>query len=183
MLDSWTFNKIAGAVLGTALMVFGLSEVSGMIYHPIEASKETPGYKIEVAETPQDGAGEPAAAVPIGTLLASADAAKGASEAKICLGCHVVAKGDATQKTGPNLWDVVERPKASVAGYQYSEGMAAKASEAWTYEDLNAFLANPKAAVPGTKMAWGGQKNDAKRANLIAYLASLSDAPKPFPAP
>ena len=78
---------------------------------------------------------------------------------------------------------MVERKIGSAAGYAYSEGATAKAAEAWTYDNLNAFLTNPKGFIGGTKMAFGGIKNDTKRANLIAYLASLSDAPKPFPAP
>ena len=186
MLDSWTFNKIAGAVLGTALMVFGLKEVAGEVYHHEAASREKPGFLIEVAEAPKTGgtgSGEAATEVKsIGALLASADAAAGAKEAKTCVACHDFTKAG-PKKTGPGLWDVVERPVASSAGYVYSEGAKALTGQNWTYDHLNQFLINPKGFMKGTKMAFGGVKNDAKRANLIAYLASLSDAPKPFPAP
>lgn len=183
-MNSWTFNKIAGAVLGTALLVFGLKGVTGLIYQPHAPSHEKPGFAIEVAEAGTAGGGEAAGEAPksIGALLAAADAAKGAAEAKACAACHDFTKGG-PNKTGPGLWDVVERKIASHEGYAYSEGATAKASEAWTYENLNAFISNPKGFMAGTKMAFGGVKNDAKRANLIAYLASLSDAPKPFPAP
>ncbi|MBK8770354.1 MAG: cytochrome c family protein [Rhizobiales bacterium] len=183
-MNSWTFNKIAGAVLGTALLVFGLKGVTGLVYHPLAASTENPGYKIEVAESaPAGGEAAPAAEVKsIGTLLAAADATKGAAEAKACAACHDLSKGG-PNKTGPNLWDVVERPIGKHEGYTYTAGFAEKGSENWTYEHLNTFLTNPKGFIPGTKMAFGGLKNDAKRANLIAYLATLSDAPKPFPAP
>lgn len=182
MLDSWTFNKIAGAVLGTALMVFGLKEVAGVIYQPHGASHDKPGFLIEVAEA-QEAGGETAAEVKsIGTLLATADATKGAKEAKACAACHDFTKGGAN-KTGPALWDVVERKTASVAGFAYSAGATAMADMAWSYENLNTFLLNPKGYVKGTKMAFGGIKNEAKRADLIAYLATLSDSPKPFPAP
>jgi cytochrome c len=182
-MDSWTFNKISGAVLGTLLLVLGLSNLSGILFHIEKPSKDKPGYLIEVAEaaTPEGGeGGAPAEAKPIGVLLASADAAKGQAEAKACASCHTFEKGGA-DKTGPHLWDVVERTKASAAGFAYSEGLKAMAADKWTYENLNAFLLAPKAYVKGTKMAFGGIKNDEKRANLIAYLASLSDAPKPFP--
>jgi cytochrome c len=118
----------------------------------------------------------------IGALLAAADATKGATEAKQCAACHDFTKGG-PNKTGPALWDVVERPIASAAGFAYSEGAKSKSAEKWTYETLNAFLTKPKDVIQGTKMAFGGIKNDKKRADLIAYLASLSDAPKPFPAP
>jgi cytochrome c len=187
-MDSWTFNKIAGAVLGTCLLVMGLGILSEMIFHHEAPSAEKPGYLIETAEAAAGGessggeTGGEAAAVSLGTLLAAADATKGAGEAKACAACHDFTKGG-PNKTGPALWDVIERPIASVAGFAYSSGASAKASEKWTFDAINEFLKNPKAYINGTKMAFGGVKSDKKRADIIAYLASLSDAPKPFPAP
>jgi cytochrome c len=180
-MDSWTFNKIAGAVLGSALLVLGLQNLSGILFAPHAPSHEKPGFLIETAEAVESG-GEAAAAVSVGTLLASADATKGADVAKACAACHDFTKGGAN-KTGPALYDVVERPVAAHEGFAYSEGAKAKAAEKWTYDNLNAFLKAPKGFMPGTKMAFGGIGNDKKRADLLAYLASLSDAPKPFPAP
>ena len=181
-MDSWTFNKIAGAVLGTLLLVLSLQNLSGIIYHASRPSEEKPGYHIDVAEEAGAGetAGVPAVVIPIATLLATADATKGAGEAKACANCHYFEKGKG-KKIGPDLWDIVERPVGSAAGFEYSGGFAEKASEKWTYENLNSFLIAPKAYIKGTKMAFGGIKNDQKRANLMAYLKSLSDAPKPFP--
>jgi cytochrome c len=184
-MDSWTFNKISGAVLGTALLVFGLKEVSGAVYHTDAVNPEKPGFLIEVAEHGAEGGhggGEAEAAKPIGVLLATADAAKGATEAKACAACHDFAEGG-KNKSGPALWDVVERKIGSAPGFSYSAGIGEKSAENWTYDNLNAFLTNPKGFIKGTKMSYGGQKNDEKRADLIAYLASLSKAPKPFPAP
>ena len=182
-MDSWTFNKIAGAVLGTGLMVLALQNVSGILFHHEAPSIEKPGFMIAVAEAaaPATG-GEAAPAVSIGTLLAAADPAKGLGEAKACNACHLFQKG-AGKKTGPELYNVVERQIASVAGFEYSKGAKEKSAEKWTYENLNTFLKAPKAYIKGTKMSFGGIPNDKKRADLIAYLASLSDAPKPFPAP
>jgi cytochrome c len=181
-MDSWTFNKIAGAVLGTGLMVLGLGTLGGAIFHHEGPSAEKPGFLIETADAQTGGATSGAAAVSLGTLLALADAAKGANEAKACAACHDFTKGG-PNKTGPNLFDVVERPIASHEGFTYTDGMKAHAAEKWTFENLFTFLSNPKAYAKGTKMAFGGIKNDKKRADLLAYLASLSDAPKPFPAP
>jgi cytochrome c len=181
-MDSFEFNKIAGAVLATALVVFGLKELSGAVYHT--AVPEKPGFIIEVAEAAAGGE-KPADAGPvvsIGTLLASADATKGAATAKVCMACHNFDKGG-PNKVGPNLWDVVERPVASHEGYEYSAGFKSHSSEKWSYDNLNAFILNPKQHMQGTKMGFAGLKKDADRANVIAYLASLSDAPKPFPAP
>ena len=182
-MSSFEFNKIAGAVLGTALMVFGLRALTGIIYHSEKPVK--PGFAIEVAEAATGGetsGGEKPAAVSLGTLLGSADAAKGASVAKACAACHDFTKGG-PNKVGPNLWDVVDRPHGSHEGFAYSDAMKAKSVEPWSFEALNAFIKSPKEGVPGTKMGFGGLKKDQDRANLLAYLATLSDAPKPFPAP
>ncbi len=182
-MNSFEFNKIAGAVLGTALMVFGLQALSGVIYH--SEAPEKPGFIVEVAEAATEGAAagaETAPAVSLGTLLASADATKGSTVAKACAACHDFTSGG-PNKVGPNLYDIVERAHAAHPGFSYSEAMKAKTGEPWSYAALDAFLKAPKEAVPGTKMAYGGLKKDADRANLLAYLASLSAAPKPYPAP
>jgi cytochrome c len=182
-MDSFEFNKMAGAVLGTALVVLGLKELASIIYH--SETPEKPGFAIEVAEAATGGqatGGPETATVSLGTLLASADTTKGAAAAKACAACHDFTKGG-PNKVGPNLWDVVERNHAAHDGFAYSDAMKAKSAEKWTFEALNEFIKAPKQAVPGTKMAYGGVKKDQTRADLLAYLATLSEAPKPFPAP
>ena len=114
-------------------------------------------------------------------LLASADVAKGEAAHKKCLACHDFTKGG-PNKTGPNQWDVVERPIASHEGFAYSDALKAHANEKWTYENIFTFLNNPKAFAPGTKMTLS-VKSPTERANILAYLRTLSDSPKPFPAP
>ena len=182
-MNSWQFNKMAGAVLGTGLLVLGLQNLGGIVFHPTAPSEEKPGFKIEVAEAAEANTGGAAvAAVPLAQLLAKADAKKGAEVANACKACHDLSKGG-PNKTGPNLWDVVERDMGKHDAFTYSDGMMAMAAQKWTYENLNKFLMAPKEFVKGTKMGFGGLKNDAKRADLLAYLQSLSDAPKPFPTP
>ena len=182
MIDSFEFNKIAGAVLGTALLVFGLNELRGIVYHG--EMPEKPGMVIEVAETGGEtgGGGAETAAVPLAELLAKADPVKGEAQHKACLACHDFTKGG-PNKTGPELWDVVERPIASAPGFAYSDSLKEKSGEKWTFEHLNEFIKNPKGFAPKTKMAFAGIKRDQPRADLLAYLRTLSDAPKPFPAP
>lgn len=183
-MNSFEFNKIAGAVLATALVVFGLKELSNIVYHA--EAPEKPGYAIEVAEAEtggeEAGGGEAAPAVSLGTLLASADVAKGQSAARACAACHDFTKGG-PNKVGPNLWGIVGRPHGVHEGFSYSEAMAALKDVPWSYEALDAFMLNPKAAIPGTKMVYGGMKKAEDRANLLAYLATLADTPVPFPAP
>lgn len=183
-MESFEFNKIAGAVLATGLLVLGLKNLGGEVFRT--EAPEKPGMAIDVAEAqPAAGGGGGAvlaAAAPIATLLAKADPAKGMATAKACVACHSFEKGGAN-KVGPHLWDVVERPIASVADFTYSASLKALAGKPWDYEALNKWLYAPKEYVPGTKMAYAGIKKDQDRADVIAYLASLSDSPKPYPKP
>ena len=107
--------------------------------------------------------------------LADGDAAKGATVAKVCAACHSFK--DKTNKIGPYLVGIVDRPLAAAEGYSYSDGAkkyaADNASGKWDTARLFKYLADPKAEVPGTKMAFAGVKDEAKRNDLIAYLASL----------
>jgi cytochrome c2 len=176
-MDSFEWNKIAGAVLFALLLSVGLSIFSGVIFH-MEAP-EAPGYVIAVAT--EEGAA-PAEAQPFPVLLAAADPKAGENSAKKCLTCHTLKSGE-PNKVGPNLWGVVNRPIAAHEGYEYDAAMHAFAEQAktWTFDNLNKFLHDPKATVPGTKMAFPGLKDDKERANVIAYLNTLSDNPAPLP--
>ena len=101
-MNSFEFNKIAGAVLGTALLVFGLHELAGIIYHP--HAPEKPGFAVEVAEAERrrrrSPPPRPHPPPPLGTLLASADAAKGQTVFKACAACHDGCQGR-PQQGGP----------------------------------------------------------------------------------
>lgn len=181
-MESFEFNKIAGAVLATGLLVLGLKNLGGEIFHT--EAPEKPGMIIEVAEAPAAGGGTaaPAVAVPIAVLLAKADPVKGMATAKACAACHNFEKGGAN-KVGPHLWDVIGRPIGSAEGFVYSAGFKEQAGKPWDFEAMNAWLLAPKEYIKGTKMAYAGIKKDEDRANVIAYLDSLSDSPKPLPKP
>ncbi len=102
-------------------------------------------------------------------LYASADPAAGEKVFSKCKACHKV---DGSDGTGPHLNGVVDRAKASVEGFAYSDVLKGMAADSWTPENLDAFLTNPKAYAPGTKMALQGLPKPADRANLIAWLAT-----------
>jgi cytochrome c2 len=178
-MDSYEWNKIAGAVLFAALVSLGLGIFSETLFESEEP--ETPAYVIAVATEAGAPEGE-VAAQPIGVLLAAADPKAGESAAKKCGACHTFGQGEAN-KVGPNLWNVVNRQIASHEGYEYDDAMKSFAEQAgtWTFEHLDTFLHDPKGTVPGTKMAFAGLKNDSERANVIAYLRTLSDSPAPLP--
>jgi cytochrome c len=181
-MDSFEFNKMAGAVLGTALGVMALGIIAEGIYAPAEPEK--PGFAIAVAEAPAEGGATEAAVVPpIAERLQTADAAKGATISKKCQACHTFEKGGPA-KVGPNLFGVVGGPVAHMAGFKYSQAMLDhKAKEpTWTFEDLDKFLTSPKAYIPGTLMAFAGLPNPTDRANIIEYLRENSDSPVPKPA-
>lgn len=184
MAQKLEFYQVAGAVLGTALMVFGLKALGGAIY--TSPKPEKAGYKIEVADAskPADSKGADASppAASLGALLAKADKSKGQSVAKACAACHDLTKGG-PNKVGPNLWGIVGRPRASHEGFTYSDAMASKKGDPWSYENLNAFIKKPSEYVSGTKMGFGGIAKDGDRADLLAYLQTLGDTPVAFPAP
>ncbi len=101
---------------------------------------------------------------------AGGDAAVGKSVFNKCAICHTASAGK--NSLGPTLFGVVGRSSASVAGYSYSEAMKA-ANKTWDEATLDAYLTDPKAMVPGTKMTFAGLAKAEDRANVIAYLATL----------
>lgn len=182
-MDSFELNKIIGAVLGTVFIAFSISIVSDAIFSV--HAPENPGFLIEAAEAGEGGGGgkEEAGPEPIGPLLASADVGKGQAVFKKCAACHTADNGGAN-KVGPNLWNIVNRPVASHEGFSYSSAMKEHAqggSAVWDYESLSHFLLAPKKFVKGTAMGFAGLKKIDDRANIIAYLRTLSDSPAPLP--
>lgn len=142
-------------VLAVSLLGIGLSACSSESPEPVE--------QIIIREPGQSAA----ASLPTGDLVAAGRAAFAG-----CAACHSVEAGE-TGWAGPTLYGVVGRAAGSVAEYDYSDAMAASGLT-WTDSNLDAFLTNPSAKVPGTSMAAGSVGNAEERSALIAYLATLS---------
>jgi cytochrome c len=125
-------------------------------------------------ETPA-AADTPAAAAADGAKLEYAsftgDAAAGEKVFAACRTCHVFDEG--VNRVGPSLHKVVGRNAGSVAGFSYSDANK-NSGITWTPQVLFEYLKDPKAYVPGTKMAFPGVKDDQKRADLVAYLEAQS---------
>ncbi|UVK39025.1 cytochrome c family protein [Mesorhizobium sp. AR10] len=183
-MDSFEINKLIGGLLGTCFVVFSVGIVSDALF--ASPAPEKPGFAIEATEPAEGGPAAPAAeAKPIAELLATADAEAGAAVFKKCQACHSGEKGG-PNKVGPDLWDLIDRPVAEHQGFAYSAGMkefSKGGTEKWTYDNLNHFIASPKKLVKGTAMGFAGLPKDEDRANVIAYLRTLSDSPKPLPTP
>jgi cytochrome c len=183
--DSFEFTKVAGATLSALLLIFGTRTILDMT---VGHTPEKPGFTLPVAaptEPPPSAAGAaapPAAgggAEEVLALLPKANPENGKAIFKACQACHVSEKGK-TPTVGPNLWDVVNRPKASYPGFKYSEAMQKKGGD-WSFDQLAHFLHGPKAFVPGTKMLFNGLSSPQDEADVISYLATLADTPVPLP--
>ncbi|MEM9989006.1 MAG: cytochrome c family protein [Pseudomonadota bacterium] len=189
MKDPLYGNKIAAVALTTVLLAFGLPitiNTLGKIFgghhghHTDEANPFGLAYIPTEIKLEGPGAAPPEPEVDLGTLLAQASAERGKRGAALCSACHTFEKGG-PNGIGPNLWDVMGREVASVAGFSYSAAVE-NFGGVWSYERLDPYLENSGAYIPGTQMVQMLRK-DQKRADILAYLATLSDDPLPFPEP
>jgi cytochrome c len=105
------------------------------------------------------------------TAALAADSAAGEKIFKAQCGiCHAVAAGE--KRIGPTLFGVVGRPAGSVPGFNYTADHK-KLGITWDAATLDKYLVNPRAMVPDTSMVYAGLKDDAERADLVAYLETL----------
>jgi len=150
---------------------------------PPAAPAEPPAPAAAANPAPLLGADELPADIALRSRIAAVDPVVATGFAAPCLICHVVEPG-AAGRLGPNLYEVVGRAVAGDPAFAYSPALVALAGTgaAWTYERLDAFLANPQAAVPGTRMSFAGYANPEERARTIAWLRSLAAEPAPLAA-
>ncbi len=173
-------NKIAGAILASMIVAI----VAGLIASALVKPKLLEKNAYEIAITAPTGPvaaapAAPAAPEPIGPLLAAASVATGQSDAKVCTTCHTFDKGG-PNRLGPNLYGIVGDEIAhGRGGFNFTDALKAKGGT-WTVDNLNAWLTNPQAFAKGTMMAFAGFPKAKDRADVVAYLNSLSDNPKPL---
>jgi cytochrome c len=177
-METTELNKSVAAVLVAGIVFF----LAGLIGTNLVREK-VPATTAIAINVPSAISGQPPSGpAPIGSLMADASAADGQAFTKtICVACHSFDEGGKAG-VGPNLYGILGAPHAHMAGFNYSDALKSKQGP-WTYQELNQWLYKPSAYAPGTRMAFGGITNDKQRANVIAYLRSLSHNPEPLPPP
>ncbi|MCY4304808.1 MAG: cytochrome c family protein [Aestuariivita sp.] len=168
MLDTMTLTKAVGALCGSLLILLLSNWAAEELYH-VEL-RDAQSYviaiedeEIEIVEVEE---------VDFSEVYALAEADKGERLYRQCSACHKI--DDGVNGTGPHLYGIVGRKKASVEGFGYSGALAEMTGD-WTPENLNRFIENPRDYVPGTTMAYAGLKKIEDRANLISYLDGVDD--------
>jgi cytochrome c len=179
-MGSLEVNKGIAAVLVAGIAFF----LSGFIGTLIVQNKVPDKVAIDI-QMPEPAAAAGAAAAPAGppnidNLIATADPAKGEAYTKtICVACHTFTKGGAAG-VGPNLYGILGAKHGHMEGFNYSKALSSIPGP-WTYQALNEWLYKPAAYAPGTRMAFAGIPKDQLRAEVIAYLRTLSPDPEPLP--
>jgi cytochrome c len=174
-------NKIIAVIIMAILIVTMISVIGDLIVN-VNGEKKQAAYKIDLPEVETDlskTAKKGEFVEPISGLLMNASLEKGEKIFKKCGSCHNYKKGSAN-KVGPNLWNIINRPKASAEGFAYSKALIELGGE-WTYEEIAGFLYKPKEYAKGTKMNFAGLKKVEDLSNLILFLREQSDNTVPLP--
>jgi len=181
-------NKILAAIIMAILIVAIIGHVGNFIVnidheeHGSHYKKKDTAYKIDVPDsenTYQEMPKKEELIEPIASLLINASLEDGKKLFKKCGTCHNYEKGS-QNKVGPNLWNIINRPKASIGGFAYSKSLSEIGGE-WSYEEISEFLYKPKKYAKGTKMNFVGLKKVEDRANLVLFLREQSDNPVSLP--
>lgn len=181
-MSSSEINKVAASILFALIVAW----VSALLANKLVAPKPLQHAAVAIStEGVKPGGGSQAAAAPeagpepLGPLLAAASVDAGKDVGKKCAACHTFDKGGAN-RVGPNLWGVVgDQVAHERGGYAFSDALKKKGGT-WTVDALNEWLWKPQAFAKGSKMTFVGLAKAKDRADMIAYLNSLSDSPKPL---
>ncbi|HUB97278.1 MAG TPA: c-type cytochrome [Stellaceae bacterium] len=181
---SFEANKIAAAVLVAMILAMVSGILADKLVHPEMLAKNV--YQVAGAPSSETASAAPAAPAgpePIGPLLATASVDAGKNDTRVCQACHTFDKGG-PNRVGPNLYGVIGSGIAEGRGnYDFSSALkTAGDGKTWTPDLLNLWLFKPQDFAKGTKMTFAGLPKAKDRADVIDYLNSLSDNPKPLAA-
>jgi len=99
------------------------------------------------------------------------DIAAGKTSFNKCLACHAIGEG-AKNKVGPELNGLDGRKSGTAEGYSYSDANK-NSGITWSKDAFLEYIKDPKAKIPGTKMAFAGIKNESEANDLWAYIAQF----------
>ena len=177
-MDHAYVNRFSLAALGSILFAMLLVAFSNLVISP--QNPHVPGYALPTSGAATAPAAEnKAPEEPLPALLAKADAKKGEQDAKVCATCHNFQNGGAPRSGRTcGTWLAARSLQSPASPIPTSlKGMGGD----WSYEELNKWITDPKAMASGTKMTFPGENDPHKRADILAYLQTLSDKPVPFP--
>ena len=181
-MSGFEFNKILTVIIITIIIFVIIGFIGNFLVKVDYNKNQETAYKIEIPETSvvkTTQTDQKDSIEAISSLLVNASLDKGEKIFKKCGICHNYKK-DSKSKVGPNLWNLINRPKASVSSFAYSKALIDNGGK-WTYEELNGFLYKPKEYIKGTKMNFAGLSDIEDRANLILWLRQQSENPVPLP--
>lgn len=161
----------ASLCAGLLILLLGGWAADGLYGIDRHGDDEPRGYVVMTDEGMDEVAvADDVVEVAFADVYAAADAAAGERLWRQCSACHALEPGQ--NGVGPYLHGVVGRQIGVAEGYNFSDTLAGM-DDAWTPENISAFIENPRGWAPGTAMAYNGMREIEDRANLIAYLATF----------
>ena len=171
-MNTFELTKIAGGLCGSLLILLLIKWGAEIIYHSGHKESEIASYYLEIEEDEELANDDSQEELPFTEMIELADIGKGKKVFAKCKACHKLENG--VNGTGPHLYQIVGRTQASIEAYKYST-VFSEMTGSWTEDELSAFLLKPSKYAPGTKMSYSGLVDIKDRANLIAYLKTITD--------
>ena len=172
-MNTFELTKIIGGLCGSLLILLLIQWGGELAYHPSNHEKiQTAAYYLEIEVDEEKEEKEEKEEIPFTEMVALANIDKGKKVFAKCKACHKLEKG--VNGTGPHLYGIVGRTVASIESYGYSSALAG-ISGVWSEDELSAFLLKPSKYAPGTKMSYSGLTPVKDRANLVAFLKTVTD--------
>ena len=170
-MNTFELTKIVAGFCGSLLILLLIQWGAELAYHSNHQKIQIASYYLEI-ESDIEEIDQVKEEIPFIEMVALADIGKGKKIFGKCKACHKLEKG--ANGTGPYLYDIVGREIASVNNYNYSSALTGM-NGIWSEDELSAFLLKPSKYAPGTKMSYSGLTPLNDRANLVAYLKTISD--------